>query len=121
MSGCLSTVAAIGMHLASWHADPGFNNLNLGGLVRYDCVILGAQPQLGTYYNSERGVTAYAALEWEYNREARVTPFLVLGAGTGYEVAPLVPIVSTGFRFIEIPRFITYSKLAFLWIIVCKG
>ena len=98
MAGCLSAVAAVGLHLASWHAYPGVNNFNPGGLVRADCEILWAQPQIGTFYNSESNVSFYGALEWEYDRDAFLTPFLTLGAATGYKVYPVVPLVSGGLR-----------------------
>ena len=100
MAGCLSAVAAVGLHLASWHADPGYNNFNPGFFVRSDCEILKAQPQFGTFYNSESKISAYGALEWEYDREATLTPFLTLGAATGYEAYPLVPVVSAGWRIL---------------------
>lgn len=99
MADCLTTIAAIGLHVASWHADPDFNNFNPGGFVRSECEVLYGQPQVGVFYNSESRMSAYAGLEFEYDRDAPITPFLLVGAATGYEEFPVVPLVNAGFRF----------------------
>lgn len=99
MADCLTTIAAVGLHIASWHADIGFNNFNPGGFVRSECEVLYGQPQAGVFYNSEDAVSVYAALEFEYDRDATVTPFLLIGAATGYDAYAVVPLVNAGFRF----------------------
>lgn len=63
-----------------------------------DCEILYGQPQAGVFYNSEEGVSAYAGLVFELDREAVVTPFALVGGVTGYEEYPMAPLISAGVR-----------------------
>lgn len=99
MADCLTTIAAVGLHIATWHADLDFNNVNPGGFIRSDCEILYGQPQIGAFYNSEYDFSAYAGLEFELDRDASVTPFLLVGGVTGYDDWPVAPLVHAGFRF----------------------
>lgn len=99
MPNCFSTIAAIGLHLGSWHAEPDYNNFNPGLFARSECEILRGQPQIGVFYNSEEEVSVYAGIEFEYDRDAMGTPFLIIGVATGYERAPIAPLVNIGFRF----------------------
>jgi hypothetical protein len=99
MADCLTTIAAIGLHVASWHADPGYNNFNPGGYIRSSCEVIGGQPQAGAFYNSEESLSVYAGIEFEYDRDAVATPFILVGAVTGYEAYPVVPLVNAGVRF----------------------
>ncbi|MGI9435669.1 MAG: hypothetical protein ACR2Q4_12720, partial [Geminicoccaceae bacterium] len=43
-------------------------------------------------------VSAYAGLEFELDREAEISPFLLVGGATGYDEFPVVPLASVGFR-----------------------
>lgn len=91
--GCL-TAAAIGIHMLSWHSDPGFNNVNPGVYVRTECGI-----QVGAFYNSERSLSIYAT----YTFESKEHPFFAfIGGSTGYKYAPVVPLVGVG---VKINRF----------------
>lgn len=92
-----AAIAAAGLHLASWHADPGFNDFNPGGFVRADCEILYGQPQAGVFYNSEERPSAYGGLVFELDRDAPATVFALIGGATGYDF-PLVPLVNAGVR-----------------------
>lgn len=98
---CLSTIAAVGLHLGSMHfPQENFNNFNPGAYVRSECEVLYGQPQIGTFYNSENAMSFYGALEFEYDREAVLTPFLLVGAVTGYDTYPVVPLISAGGRLL---------------------
>lgn len=95
-----ASLAAIGIHLTSWHSTPGYNAFNPGLYARAECGI-----QVGGYYNSERRFTAYAS----YLIERRDFPvFAAVGAATGYGPA-VVPMATAGvrlggFRLIYIPK-----------------
>ena len=89
----------VGVHLGSWHDEPGYNNFNPG--VYY----IGDEGYVvGTYYNSERHQSVYAGGVMEHG------PFaLMVGAVTGYENSPLmlyaVPSVKAfNFRLSWIPK-----------------
>lgn len=99
MADCVTTIAAVGLHIASWHADPGFNNINPGGLIRSDCEVLFGQPQVGAFYNSEENFSAYAGLAFELDREADVSPYLLVGGVTGYDDFTVAPLANVGLRF----------------------
>ena len=94
------TLAAIGLHLFSLHSGQQFNDDTLGGFARADCEVLGGQPQVGAFKNSENNTSIYAALEYELDRDAILTPFGVVGAATGYESYPVVPLINGGVRLL---------------------
>lgn len=91
---CFSTVAAVGLHLASVHSVDGYNNHNPGVFVRDECGF-----QAGAYYNSERRFSAYAAKTWDLKR---VPVWAALGVVTGYRAAPVVPMAMAGVRIGEV-------------------
>jgi hypothetical protein len=77
----------IGAHLASWHDQPGFNNINPGLFYRSDAQYnttgllpdVGTSQSVGMYKNSLNRTTAYVAGNVEWGRT-----MLTLGLGTGY-------------------------------------
>ena len=44
----------LGLHMMTWHAQPGFNNINPGLYFKVESGLTG-----GVYYNSERRWSAY--------------------------------------------------------------
>lgn len=87
--GCIKIIAA-GLHLASWHADPGFNNVNPGAYVRTECNVV-----VGAFYNSEERTSVYAGYVLSTDI-GPVQPTLLLGGATGYDFAPISPLISPG-------------------------
>ena len=87
-----ATVAVIGLHLVSWHSasEREQNNYNPGIYGRLDCGI-----QAGIFYNSEERVSVYGAYALDFDL-GWVSPFIIGGAATGYEVAPVVPLAVVG-------------------------
>ncbi len=92
LAATLATSASaqtIGLHLASWHSKPGFNNVNPGLYVRS-----ADGWTLGGYRNSYDQPTVYAG--WTLERDVLgVRAGLTAGLATGYEKPwLLVPSVS---------------------------
>lgn len=85
-------VAAVGLHLLSWHHSGDFNNATLGAYARLDCSV-----QAGIFYNSEHRATVYGGYVFEDETDA--FPFFALvGVGTGYDAAPIIPIAAVGVK-----------------------
>lgn len=85
---CLS-ILAVGLHLASVHSVPSYNNNNPGVYVQTECLTIGA------YYNSERSFSVHAG----YTYDVPKTPFFVAaGLATGYRAAPIIPMAMVGLR-----------------------
>lgn len=73
------TCLAIGLHLVSYHSAPGFNNTNPGIYCRtHDGYVF------GTYRNSVRRQTVYAARYFELVERGRFDAGIVVGLATGY-------------------------------------
>lgn len=97
MGSCLA-LAAIGLHLASYHTDrpsnpeygPSYNNANPGLYVQTKCGLT-----VGGYYNSIGRFTAHAG----YTYDAPTLPvFVSFGIATGYNYKiPVVPMAMAGF------------------------
>lgn len=76
----------VGLHLASVHTSPGFNNSNPGIYVRAANGFTA-----GVLRNSYRRTSAYAGWTWE--TKGRVTAALTVGAITGYPASDVMPLV----------------------------
>lgn len=92
----LETIAAmfvgvtIGAHVGSYHDQPGYNNFNPGVYAKLEN---GATA--GFYYNSNRRMSAYVG----YTLETPGKWFaLTLGAITGYERWPVMPLAVPSVR-----------------------
>lgn len=87
MPSCL-TLAAIGLHLASYHTDaptnkaygPAYNNVNPGVYAATKCGLI-----VGTYRNSIRRQTAYIGLNQDIKLTKNVGLFGSIALATGYE------------------------------------
>lgn len=94
-----ASAGTMGLDIGSWHSRPGFNNFNPG--VYY---IADNRVAFGTYYNSYRRQTVWAGYAFENG------PFaLVVGGATGYDYAPITPVVApglvySGFRLTIVPK-----------------
>ena len=75
----------IGLHVASVHSEPGFNNVNPGVYYRHNGFTVGA------YYNSMRRLSTYAGYTIETS--GRVTFALTAGVVTGYPSRPIQPLL----------------------------
>lgn len=100
-----AALIALGLHLASWHSAPGYNNANPGLYARSSCGLIEDSAdlqdgvQIGTYYNSERAQTVYAAWVVDAQPFARARWFGLFGTAglaTGYRAHPVIPLVMGG-------------------------
>lgn len=94
----------VGLHLVSAHTTDNYNNDNLGGYVKVNDVVV------GSYYNSVRRQSSYAAYIWH------IGPVdLATGLITGYrpEAVPLIaPSVALhGMRLTVIPQVPGITKV----------
>lgn len=102
LMGC-TTIAAVGLHLASFHSPAyDYNNLNPGVYIRSECNIV-----FGTYYNSQRRQTFYIGYAFE---DADIPVFAIVALGTGYGYAdeparPISPIGMIGIRSPDMKSF----------------
>ena len=83
---------SVGLHMASVHDQPGFNNSNPGLYVMHQDAA-GNGPVIGAYYNSERHDSFYVAYTWRLAGNGRCSLDLAGGAITGYDIAPLAPLL----------------------------
>jgi hypothetical protein len=85
-------LAAVGLHLVSWHSDPkpSTNNFNPGIYAKAECGAV-----VGTYYNSRSHQSFYAGYSFE-GSVGRLEPFLLVGAVTGYKRSPVLPMITPG-------------------------
>ena len=81
---------AVGLHLASWHSEPGYENVNPGVFVRISGY------QVGTYQNSVGKRTTYAGQAWEWPLYRSLRGTIFFGAATGYPAARVIPIGTVG-------------------------
>lgn len=93
-----AALAAIGLHLASWHSLPGFQNVNPGLYARNACGW-----QIGAYRNSEDRGTVYVSKLWDAKR---LPIWGSVALATGYRESPVVPIPMAGIR-IRLPENLT--------------
>lgn len=90
-----AALAAIGLHLASWHSDPRFSGVNPGVYAQTDCGVVA-----GAYRNSERRLTVYAG--WSFDPDD--SPVWASAAiATGYgppegKARPVTPIAMVGLK-----------------------
>lgn len=89
---CLA-IAVIGLHLVSWHDEPGYNNHNPGVYVKSECGLTA-----GVYKNSVRKTTAYIG----YTYDPPKLPFWAsVAVATGYHSETrmrLTPIAMIGIK-----------------------
>lgn len=83
-------IIAMALHVATLHSEPGYENFNPGVSAQLDCNIAA-----GIYRNSEGRPSVFGGYVFEKQYD-RVTPFLLVGAVTGYEDWPVAPLVSPG-------------------------
>ena len=83
----------VGLHLASVHSAPGFNNSNPGIYLRTR-----GGWTAGVYRNSEWRTSTYAG--WTASTEVAgpVRAELTMGLITGYRVAPVLPLLAPSLR-----------------------
>lgn len=82
--------ASVGVHLGSWHSNKdaqgrSYNGVNPGLYARWDN---GAT--VGSYYNSERRMTAYAGWTFETPQWHRLTAAVTAGGIVGYKKGPMI-------------------------------
>ena len=88
MSSCGAYAeTSVGVHIGSWHSEPGFNNVNPGVYVNHNGWTA------GTYWNSLRKQSVYAGYTFEYKMFG-----LTVGAITGYP-SPVLPLVVPSVKF----------------------
>lgn len=94
----------VGLHLASVHTEDNYNNDNLGGYVKVGNIVV------GSYYNSVRRQSTYAAYVWQMGPVAIAT-----GLITGYrnEAVPLIApsVAYHGVRLTVIPQVPGVTKV----------
>ncbi len=103
----------LGLHLATWHSTDTMNNTNPGLYARW-ADATGTGPVVGSYYNSERSSSLYAAYSrgWQASRlpvSAAITAGVVSGYSAGRVLPLLVPsaalhLGSTALRLTYIPK-----------------
>jgi len=86
---CLD-IAALGLHLASLHTQPGYNDANPGGYVETGCGIV-----VGAYYNSYRKPSVQIAWRGEPDK---IPIFVEMGVVTGYPGHDVAPYAMAGLR-----------------------
>jgi len=80
----------LGIHLASVHREPGFNNANVGAYVQFESGLTA-----GVVENSYRRTSFYAGWTWE-TADKRFA--LTAGAITGYPSAKVSPLLVPSYR-----------------------
>lgn len=83
----------IGLHLASWHSEPGYNNANPGLYLR-----TAGGWTAGGYRNSVRRNSTYAGWTGGVELATGLRAELTLGAITGYPAAAVLPLVAPSLR-----------------------
>lgn len=89
---------AIGLHVGTYHFDrtAGYNEFNPGVYARAE------RHTVGVYYNSFRKTSAYYAYRaFSYGRTS-----VHVGAVTGYERAPVVPLVVAEYALTDHTRLV---------------
>ena len=74
----------MGIHLGSYHEQPGYNNFNPGVFIRSTGDFYGV---MGAYYNSESSPSVYVGAGYEFKYFG-----LMVGAVTGYQRNAVSPI-----------------------------
>jgi hypothetical protein len=87
----------VGLHLASVHDKPGFNDTNPGVYIRTESGITA-----GTVFNSERKQSFHLGYTWERPISKRLSVAVTVGGITGYKL-PVTPMVipSAAFKLTE--------------------
>lgn len=96
---CLA-IAAIGLHLVSWHDEPGYNNVNPGVYVESQCGFT-----LGAYKNSIRELSVYAAYTYD---PKKLPVWATVGVVTGYKRETnmgITPIAMVGVKTPEVQGY----------------
>lgn len=95
----------VGLHLGSWHSEPGYNNANPGVYVRLENGLTA-----GAYRNSFRKTSVYAGWTWQADI-AGFRPAITAGLISGYRhpflVVPSIAapeIGSVRLRVAYVPR-----------------
>lgn len=83
----------LGLHLMTWHSQPGFNGINPGVYIKTESGLTA-----GAYYNSERHWSAYAGMTFHLHERFDVT----VGGVTGYSARSISPLIIPS---IEVWRF----------------
>jgi len=99
--GC-ATLAAIGLHLVSWHSQEGYTGTNPGVYAKSECGVT-----VGAYRNSEARLTVYGAYTLD---PPKLPVWASVGVATGYgpqygEARPLTPVFIVGLKS---PQFSGY-------------
>lgn len=94
MSTLLCCVAAVGLHLASYHSNPGFNNFNPGVYV-----VTKDGWTVGTYRNSEYRQSFYGGLTVQGELASRTWVSLTVGGITGYKAENLLPLAVPSLKY----------------------
>ena len=92
-----AAIAAVLLHVGSWHSQPGYHNRNPGIAVRTECGIVA-----GVYDNSVGKVTAYAGGMYD---PPELPVFASLVAATGYQSETgwlITPVLLLGVKSPEI-------------------
>jgi hypothetical protein len=84
----------MGVHVATWHEKPGFNNVNPGLYYR-----TASGFQIGGYYNSNERLSLYAAQVWQWGWFS-----ITAGVVTGYE-KPIMPLILPSVRVLHTKDF----------------
>lgn len=95
MGACADARAetTIGVHAASWHSAPGYNNANPGLYVVHNGWTM------GTYYNSVKRQSYYAGYTYSHQLfHPSVQLGITVGGITGYRTSP-APLIAPSIRF----------------------
>ncbi len=85
-AGLLPAGTRVGLHLASWHSKPGFENVNPGAYV-----LLPGGAIAGAYRNSHARTSAYAGWMFEHEFGPALSVAVSLGLVTGYPARSVMP------------------------------
>lgn len=95
-------MAAIGLHMASWHSEPGYTGFNPGLYIRTECGITA-----GALRNSKGRFSAYGAFSLDPKKlPVWGTVGLISGYGdSGVRIGTLKPVVMVGLKSPEFDKF----------------
>lgn len=89
-----ATAQTVGLHLVSAHQHGGLNGINPGVYVRF-----GNGATVGTFRNSYKRQSAYAAWTFETGHAAGLSAAVTIGAITGYPAAKVMPMLAPSVAF----------------------
>lgn len=87
----IASDTVVGVHVASWHSEKGYNNSNPGVFVRKNNI------QTGIYKNSVNKTTVYAGVTKDVQITKNISVGGMLGAATGYSNS-VVPMLVTSVK-----------------------